>query len=206
MAATGNWIDTDGVLLGGVAVPADEADSVLFDLGDLRMEVVDVSNCLFTEFVARFCFFTGTEDAGGDGDSGELSSDGKVGIFITGVVRFFSFWEHVFFGRDGSLLPSMSLSISVSLSDSLISLAGSFLFRDSSSLSRLDVSSACLDFSWLCHSLRNLVQFSCICTFSRCPCLVGTFFVFFSSHSGVANNSIAFVVPFIDVLVKICYT
>lgn len=101
----GNWIDTDGVLLGGVAVPADEADSVLFDLGDLRMEVVDVSNCLFTEFVARFCFFTGTEDAGGDGDSGELSSDGKVGIFFTGVVRFFSFWEHVFFGRDGSLLP-----------------------------------------------------------------------------------------------------
>lgn len=69
------------------------------------MEVVDVSNCLFTECVARFCFFTGTEDAGGDGDSGELSSDGKVGTFFTGVVRFFSFWEHVFFGRDGSVLP-----------------------------------------------------------------------------------------------------
>lgn len=82
MAATGNWIDTDGELLGGLAVPADKADSVLFDLGDLRMEVVDVSNCLFTEFVARFCFFTGTEDAGGDGDSGELSSDGKVGISL----------------------------------------------------------------------------------------------------------------------------
>lgn len=101
----GNWIDTDGVLLGGVAVPADEADSVLFDLGDLRTEVVDVSNCLFTECVARFCFFTGTEGAGGDGDSGELSSDGKVGTFFTGVVRFFSFWEHVLFGRDGSLPP-----------------------------------------------------------------------------------------------------
>lgn len=28
------------------------------------MEVVDVSNCLFTECVARFCFFTGTEGAG----------------------------------------------------------------------------------------------------------------------------------------------
>lgn len=89
----GNWIDTDWELLGGLAVPADEADSVLFDLGDLRTEVVGFSNCLFTE------------GAGGDGDSGELSSDGKVGTFFTGVVRFFSFWEHVLFGRDGSLPP-----------------------------------------------------------------------------------------------------
>lgn len=67
--------DIDGVLLGGVVFPADEADGVLFDLGDLRTKVLDVSNCLFTEFVAIFCFFTGTEGAGGDGDSGELSSD-----------------------------------------------------------------------------------------------------------------------------------
>lgn len=98
----GNWRDTDGVLLGGVAVPADKADSVLFDLGDLRTEVVDVSNCLFTECVARFCFFTGTEGAG---VMETASSDGKVGTFFTGVVRFFSFWEHVFFGRDGSRPP-----------------------------------------------------------------------------------------------------
>lgn len=55
--------------------------------------------------MAIFCFFTGTEGAGGDADSGELSSDGKVGIFFTGVVRFFSFWENVFFGRDGTLPP-----------------------------------------------------------------------------------------------------
>lgn len=68
------------------------------------MEVVDVSNCFFIEFVVRFCFFIGIEDVGGDGDSGELFSDGKVGIFFIGVVCFFFFWEYVFFGRYGSFL------------------------------------------------------------------------------------------------------
>lgn len=86
-------------------------ENPVFDLGDLRAVVQEVSNCLFTELVAKLRFFTGSHGAGGGGDSGELFNDDILDLFFTGVVCFlrFSFWESLVFGRDGILLPMLKM-------------------------------------------------------------------------------------------------